>query len=193
MTAQTTLAATPELTPLADFLAGVLKKTPTVAAARPGPHPGLRQRARRATCAPPPRCRPSTTPRSTATPPASEDLLGAAPHRPVRLNVVGDLGASSWRPVRVAPGTCFSVAAGAPLPAAADVVIPPASTDQGMAAVEIRDQPKRGHGVRRAGDELPAGAVLAAAGVLRDPGAGRGARRAPASARSWSGPARGSR
>ncbi len=27
--------------------------------------------------------------------------------RPVRLNVVGDLGAASWRPVRLTPGTCF--------------------------------------------------------------------------------------
>jgi molybdopterin molybdotransferase len=61
------------------------------------------------------------------------------------------------------------VAAGAPLPAAADVVIPPASTDQGMAAVEVRDQPKRGNGVRRAGDEIAANTVLAGAGSYVSP------------------------
>jgi molybdopterin molybdotransferase len=84
---------------------------------------------------------------------------------PTRLNVVGDLGAASWRPVRLAPGTCFSVAAGAPLPAAADVVVPVDWTDQGMASVEIYKSPKRGYGLRRAGEELPAGAVLAQAGT----------------------------
>ena len=65
---------------------------------------------------------------------------------PIRLNVVGDLGAASWRPVRLTPGSCFSVAAGAPLPIAADVVVPVEWTDQGMAAVEIFRIPKRGYG-----------------------------------------------
>src|SRR5689334_25348702 len=42
-----------------------------------------------------------------------DDITDAQPGRPVRLSVVGDLVASSWRPVRLTPGTCFSVAAGA--------------------------------------------------------------------------------
>ncbi|GGK30495.1 molybdopterin molybdenumtransferase [Pilimelia terevasa] len=91
-----------------------------------------------------------------------EDLSG--PQR-VRLNVVGDIGAASWRPVRLTPGTCFSVAAGAPLPHGADVVVPAGWTDQGMAAVEIRQIPKRGHGIRRAGEEFAAGTRLARAGT----------------------------
>lgn len=94
----------------------------------------------------------------------SEDVLGAREDRPVRLNVVGDVGAASWRPVRVSAGSCLSIAAGAPMPAAADAVVPTSWTDEGMAAVEIYATPKRGSGVRRAGDELPAGAVVAAAG-----------------------------
>ena len=89
--------------------------------------------------------------------------------RPVRLNVVGDLGAASWRPVRLTPGTCFSVAAGSPLPIGADVVVPINWTDQGMAAVEIFHAPKRGSGLRRAGDELPVGQVLAHAGAYVTP------------------------
>jgi molybdopterin molybdotransferase len=95
-----------------------------------------------------------------------EDLTGSGR---IRLNVVGDLGAASWRPVRLTPGTCFSVAAGAPLPVAADVVVPVGWTDQGMAAVEVYQTPKRGYGVRRAGDEFPAGAVLASAGTYVTP------------------------
>ncbi|WFE26551.1 molybdopterin molybdotransferase MoeA [Solwaraspora sp. WMMD791] len=93
----------------------------------------------------------------------------SAQPRSVRLNVVGDLGAASWRPVRLTPGTCFSVAAGAPLPVAADVVVPIDWTDQGMAAVEIFQVPRRGYGLRRAGDELPTGAVLARAGSYVTP------------------------
>ncbi|MDP9797916.1 molybdopterin molybdotransferase [Catenuloplanes nepalensis] len=89
--------------------------------------------------------------------------------RPVRLNVVGDLGAASWRPVRLTPGACFSVAAGSPLPMGADVVVPVPWTDQGMAAVEIFQAPKRGYGLRRAGEELPAGSVLARAGSYVSP------------------------
>ncbi|GAB7041931.1 MULTISPECIES: molybdopterin molybdotransferase MoeA [Catenuloplanes] len=89
--------------------------------------------------------------------------------RPVRLNVVGDLGAASWRPVRLTPGACFSVAAGSPLPMGADVVVPVPWTDQGMAAVEIYQAPKRGYGLRRAGEELPAGSVLARAGSYVSP------------------------
>src|SRR5690349_8117652 len=89
--------------------------------------------------------------------------------RPVRLNVVGDLGAASWRPVRLSPGTCFSVAAGAPLPIGADVVVPVHWTDQGMAAVEILHAPKRGSGVRRAGEEVGVGQVLAPKGAYVTP------------------------
>jgi molybdopterin molybdotransferase len=99
----------------------------------------------------------------------SEDLTGCDRNRPAHLNVIGDLSASSWRPVRLTPGTCFAVAAGAPLPAMADVVIPSGYTDQGLAAVEIFLAPKRGYGIRRAGDELASGALLVRAGVTVTP------------------------
>jgi molybdopterin molybdotransferase len=98
-----------------------------------------------------------------------EDVADASQGRPVRLNVIGDLGAASWRPVRLTPGTCFSIGAGAMLPAAADVVVPAHLTDQGMAAVEVYDAPKRGYGLRRAGDEIQAGALLARAGTYVNP------------------------
>jgi molybdopterin molybdotransferase len=168
MTPQTTLAPTPELTPLAEYLAGVLKTV------RPLPALTLElTEARGGTLA--------ETVRAPSPLPAfdhasidgyaacSQDLVGASSYRPVRLNVVGDLAASSWRPVRIAPGTCFAVAAGAPLPAAADVVVPPAWTDQGMASVEIREAPRRGHGLRRAGEEIRYGSVVGEAGATVTP------------------------
>jgi molybdopterin molybdotransferase len=97
----------------------------------------------------------------------SEDIVAEA--RGVRLSVIGDLTAASWRPARLTPGSCFSVAAGSPLPATADVVVPAEWTDQGMAVVEVVRIPKRGHGVRRAGDEVAAGTVLARAGAYVTP------------------------
>jgi len=99
----------------------------------------------------------------------ADEVATADRAKPVRLNVVGDLVASSWRPVRLTPGTCFSVAAGAPLPATADAVVPLAHTDQGMASVEIYQATRRGHGIRKAGEELEAGAVLARAGTAVTP------------------------
>lgn len=89
--------------------------------------------------------------------------------REVRLSVIGDLTAASWRPVRLTAGGCFSVAAGAPLPGGADTVVPAEWTDQGMAAVAIHRTPKRGHGVRRAGDEIATGTVLARGGEVVSP------------------------
>ena len=169
MTAQTTLAPTPELTPLADYLAGVLKRL------RPLPpleldlveaYGHVLAEDVRAPTGVPAFDRASIDGYAVR----FEDLLGASVERPVALNVVGDLVAASWRPVRIAPGTCYAVAAGAPMPSAADVVVPPALTDQGMAAVEIFQRPRKGHGVRRAGDEIPSGAVLSQTGTFVSPG-----------------------
>src|SRR5262249_25502941 len=116
MTAQTTLARTPELTPLADFLAGVLKKL------RPLPpleldlvraYGNVLADDVRAPTGLPAFDRASIDGYAAR----SEDLLGALPHRPAQLRVAGDLVAASWRPVRIAAGTCYAVAAGAPMPA----------------------------------------------------------------------------
>jgi molybdopterin molybdotransferase len=168
MTAQTTLATTPELTPLAEYLAGVLKKLhplPCIDLDLTQAHGHVLADEIRAPTALPAFDQATIDGYAAR----AEDILGASPRRPARLNVVGDLSASSWRPVRVAPGTCFAVAAGAPLPAAADLVIPPGCTDQGMAAVEIRDAPKRGHGVCRVGEQVKAGTVLTSPGASVTP------------------------
>jgi len=95
----------------------------------------------------------------------AEDLAGASPENPVRLPVVGELQAKSWQPSRILPGSCFAVAAGAPLPAAADAVVPAAWTNHGVAQLEVNRTLSRESYVRRAGSELPAGAVIAAGGT----------------------------
>ena len=179
-------AAANELTPLADYLGSVLRRLralpPLDLDLTQAYGNVLAEDVRRA--APVPRLRPGRdrrVRRPLGGPRAAGRIGPACPRRAgrpaVRLNVVGDLGAASWRPVRLTPGTCFSVAAGAPLPIGADVVVPVHWTDQGMAAVEITASPKRGYGVRRAGEELPAGRRPGPRRRVRHPGHGGGARR----------------
>ncbi|WP_027342562.1 molybdopterin molybdotransferase MoeA [Hamadaea tsunoensis] len=167
-TAEFDAASAAELTPLADYLGSVLRRLRALPALdldltqahgnvlaenvlAPHPYPAFDQAGIDGYA-----CR-------------ADDLVPPGPGRPVRLNVVGDLGAASWRPARLTPNSCFSVAAGAPLPIGADVIVPVDWTDQGMAAVEIARVPKRGYGVRRAGEEIAAGTVLARGGSVVTP------------------------
>ena len=102
-----------------------------------------------------------------------EDVVAASVDRPVNLKVLGDVSAASWRPVRLVAGTCFAVAAGAALPTGTDAVIPLSWTDEGMAAVQVVQAPKRGHGVRRTGSERASGDILAHSGRQVTPQTGR--------------------
>src|SRR4051794_7965719 len=100
-----------ELTPLADYLSGVLRGV------RPLPPFDLDLPQARVNVLPQDVVAPGPLPtydRATIDGYAArfEDIADAESGRPVRLNVVGDLSAASWRPVRLSPGTCFSVAAG---------------------------------------------------------------------------------
>jgi len=98
----------------------------------------------------------------------------AAAHELV-LPVVDDAAVTAADPVRLVPGTAVLVAAGAPLPFGADAVVPLDLTDRGRARVgiDLRSlaavQGGAGLGgpplapgthVRRAGHDVPAGAVV---------------------------------
>jgi len=95
----------------------------------------------------------------------ADDLAGATDEEPVRLSVLGDVSASSWQPSRVSPGTCFAVAAGAPLPGGADAVVPADWIERGRVWVDVPRVPQRWLHVRRTGDAFAEGAVLAPAGA----------------------------
>lgn len=83
---------------------------------------------------------------------------------PVRLRVVADVPAGSSADPALRPGECTRIMTGAPLPGAADTVVPVEDTDGGLDQVEIRAaQP--GRHVRHAGEDYPAGQVVAAAGL----------------------------
>jgi molybdopterin molybdotransferase len=97
------------------------------------------------------------------------DLAGASATEPVTLAVLGDLRASSWEPANVSAGTCYAVASGAPVPTGADAVVPAAWTDQGLATVSVTHTAGPLANLRRAGSQLPAGALVAGAGATVTP------------------------
>jgi molybdopterin molybdotransferase len=100
----------------------------------------------------------------------SADLAGASTAAPRQLAVIGDVRASSWAPSRVSPGACYAVVAGAPVPAGADAILPLVWTDEGLATVVAQKAPLTGSGIRRAGEEVRAGTVVAQAGAQVTPG-----------------------
>ncbi|MGY2129907.1 molybdopterin molybdotransferase MoeA [Blastococcus sp. SYSU DS0617] len=90
--------------------------------------------------------------------------VGGAADRPVRLPVAEDIPAGRTDVVPLAPGTVHRIMTGAPLPPGADVVVPVELTDGGTDLVEIRDSPAAGSHLRRAGEDIAAGAVALSAG-----------------------------
>lgn len=90
---------------------------------------------------------------------------------PVRLRVVADVAAGSPEDPPLRPGECARIMTGAPLPGAADTVVPVEHTDGGTTTVEVRTPPARpGAHVRRAGEDLVAGDEVAPAGAALTPG-----------------------
>ncbi len=90
--------------------------------------------------------------------------VGRAAEGAVRLPVAEDIPAGRTDVVPLAPGTVHRIMTGAPLPPGADVVVPVELTDGGTDVVEIRDCPAAGTHLRRAGEDIAAGAVALSAG-----------------------------
>ncbi|GAA3612542.1 molybdopterin molybdotransferase MoeA [Marihabitans asiaticum] len=91
------------------------------------------------------------------------DLAGL----PARLRVVGEVPAGSPADPAIGPGECVRIMTGAPVPTAADTVVPVELTDEGVDVVTIGSAPDRGTGahVRAAGEDVAAGDVVAPAGT----------------------------
>jgi molybdopterin molybdotransferase len=87
----------------------------------------------------------------------ADDVAGAGRTSPARLAVVGESAAGPATPASIGPGLAQKVAAGAMMPAGADVVIPSPWTDGGMAQVAVLAGPPAGSYVRRAGDDVAPG------------------------------------
>lgn len=99
------------------------------------------------------------------------DVEQASEHRPVRLPVIGDIAAGDGSAYAIRPGMCARIMTGAPMPTGADAVIPVEWTDGGTAQVEIRRAaPDRSY-VRRVGEDVRPGDVVAEPGTRLGPAA----------------------
>lgn len=92
------------------------------------------------------------------------DITDASDEHPVRLSVLGDVMAGSWAMRSVVAGSCLRIMTGAPLPAGADAVVPVEWTDGGVAAVRINRPAAEGNYIRRIGEDIAAGDVVAHSG-----------------------------
>jgi molybdopterin molybdotransferase len=90
---------------------------------------------------------------------------------PTRLRLVGDVPAGSDVDPVAAPGECVRIMTGAALPTFADTVVPFEQTrDEGGFVVVMEAPDRQGAYVRRAGDDVGRGAVVARAGATVTPG-----------------------
>ena len=103
----------------------------------------------------------------------SADVLSAKAETPVRLPLVGRVPAGQTFPSELGAGACIRVFTGSPLPQGADAVVmqedtrvEPGRPDE----VEVLDSVKPWENVRFAGEDIKAGARLAAAGDVLRPG-----------------------
>lgn len=97
------------------------------------------------------------------------DVAHADATRPVTLRVTGDVHAGDAPSLPVGDGTTLRIMTGAPIPEGADTVVPVEWTDGGDTTVEIRRAPTPGQHLRRAGEDVQPGDVIARAGDLLGP------------------------
>jgi molybdopterin molybdotransferase len=93
------------------------------------------------------------------------DIAVATEADPVTLPVVGDIVAGDSGVAAIRPGLTARIMTGAPLPAGADAVVPVEWTDGGNATVRISRAAPPGNYIRRAGEDVVAGQVVADAGT----------------------------
>ncbi len=97
------------------------------------------------------------------------DVAGASADSPVRLPVVGEIGAGQATLLALSPGTAAKIMTGAPVPEGCDAVVPYEWTDRGVAHVEITQAPSLGAHIRRAGEDVTPGDLLVESGTVLGP------------------------
>lgn len=97
------------------------------------------------------------------------DIAPATTEHPVSLPVIGESAAGGTDLEVLAAGTAAKIMTGAPLPPGADAVVPYEWTDRGTETVTINQAPAIGQHIRRAGDDITVGSVLATAGTRLGP------------------------
>lgn len=90
---------------------------------------------------------------------------GLGPAAEVSLPVVEDVPVTTPEPLRLVHGAAALVAAGAPVPAGADAVVPLERTDRGRARVVVRGGARPGEHLRAPGVDVAVGATVLAQGT----------------------------
>ncbi len=88
------------------------------------------------------------------------DVAEATPERPAHLPVVGEIAAGRAQVFEMTPGTAVRIMTGAPVPAGCTAVVPFEWTEQSGREVLVRQAPREGQHIRRAGEEIAAGDLL---------------------------------
>ncbi|MFI0465170.1 gephyrin-like molybdotransferase Glp [Saccharopolyspora sp. 5N102] len=99
----------------------------------------------------------------------SVDLAGATPEQPVLLPVHEDIPAGRVDVPPLQPGTAHRIMTGAQMPPGADAVIPVERTDGGTEQVRMFSAVQPGAHVRRAGEDVTAGATVLTTGTALAP------------------------
>ncbi len=97
------------------------------------------------------------------------DVADASEEQPVRLPVVGEIGAGQASLLALSPGSAAKIMTGAPVPEGCDAVVPYEWTDRGVAQVEITRAPSVGVHIRLAGEDVTPGDLLVEAGTVLGP------------------------
>lgn len=95
----------------------------------------------------------------------SADVAGAEPQRPVSLPVAEVIAAGSGTPSPLGPGGCARIMTGAPVPEGADAVVPFEDVTEHDGYIELRAPVTPGACIRRAGQDVTAGASVLGAGT----------------------------
>jgi molybdopterin molybdotransferase len=94
------------------------------------------------------------------------DVAGATEDAPVTLPVAADIPAGRTDTPPLEPGTAHRIMTGAPVPVGADAVVQVEHTDGGAERVRVFRAPAPGTSVRRAAEDVEAGAVVLPAGTV---------------------------
>jgi molybdopterin molybdotransferase len=97
------------------------------------------------------------------------DTAGTSPERPVRLRLAGEVPAGRVYEGTLTPGEAIRILTGAPLPAGADAVLQQELVTVEDGAVVIAEAVEVDNNVRRAGDDVRPGMLLAARGMELGP------------------------
>jgi molybdopterin molybdotransferase len=108
------------------------------------------------------------------------DTQGASESHPARLRVAGELAAGYVFEGEVAPGSAVRIMTGAPVPPGADAIVPFEETDEVVGhrfgafekssdQVGVLKEARPGANIRRAGEDVRAGATIMRAGMALGP------------------------